>query len=73
MLKDADEIQRIKAALNRGRLQRNLKTAIILLAASSGALVSQPVLAATSTGTLISLLLTNMIKSKQSRDNQSSL
>jgi hypothetical protein len=73
MLKDADEIQRIKAALNRGRLERNLKTAIILLAASSGALVSQPVLAATATGTLISLLLANMIKSKQSRDNQSSL
>jgi hypothetical protein len=71
MIKNADEIKRIKAALNRGRLQRNIKTAIIVLAATSGALVSQPVLAVTATGTLISLLLANMIKSKQSRDNQS--
>lgn len=72
MLKDADDIKRIKVALIRGRLQRNLKTAIILLVASSGALMSQPVLAATATGTLISLLLAKIIKSKQTKDNQSS-
>lgn len=68
MLKDANEIKRIKAALNRGRQQRNIKTAVIVLAASSGALVSQPMLAITVTGTLISLLLANRIKAMQSRD-----
>lgn len=69
MLKDTNEIKRIKAALNRGRQQRNIKTAVIVLAASSGALVSQPMLAITATGTLISLLLANKIKAMQSRDN----
>ena len=70
MLKDPNEIKKIKAALNRGRFQRNIKAAIIVLAASSGALISQPVLAVTATGTLVSLLLANIAKSRQSNDNQ---
>lgn len=71
MLKGYDEIKRIKAAINRGRIQRNLKTAAILLIASSGSLISQPALAITATGTLVSLMLSNKISSKRTKDNQS--
>ena len=70
MFKDAAEIKRIKAAINRGRFQRNLKTAIIVTVASSGALVSQPALAVTAIGTIASLLLSNMIRSRQSKDDR---
>lgn len=62
MLHDSSEIKRIKASVQRARFQRNIKTAIILAVASSGALFSQSVLAITVTGTLLSLFLANKFK-----------
>jgi hypothetical protein len=66
MIQEPDEFKRIKASINRGRIQRNVKTAIILIAASSGALISQPALAITATGTFLCLLLSNKIKPRHS-------
>jgi len=62
MLHDTSEIKRIKASVQRGRIQRNIKTAIIIGAAASGALFNQSFLAVTATGTLVSLFLANRFK-----------
>jgi len=66
MIQEPDDFKRIKASINFGRIQRNVKTAIILIAASSGALISQTALAITASGTFLCLLLSNKIKSRHS-------
>jgi hypothetical protein len=66
MLHESTEIKRIKASLNKARIQRNAKTAVILLVASSGALISQSALAITAAGTFATLILTTKIKTWQS-------
>jgi len=70
MTKEYEEIKRIKASINRGRIQRNLKTAVILIVASSGALISQPALAITATGTLVALMFSNKVLSKRTKVDQ---
>lgn len=65
------DIERVKEAFKRGRISRNLKTAAILIVASSGALISQPVLAVTACGTFVSLLIANKIKSKKNKEEVS--
>ena len=62
MLHESSDVKRIKASIQRGRFQRNLKTAIILLVASSGALFGQSVFAVTVTGTLASLFVASKLK-----------
>lgn len=61
------DIQGVKEAFKRGRISRNLRTAAILIAASSGALISQPVLAVTACGTFVSLLIAGKIKSNKNK------
>ena len=53
---EVDPLQRIQHSLRRAAVDRNLKTALILGAGASGALISLPWFAATAAGT--TLLLT---------------
>lgn len=54
-VEDADALQRIKHSLRKAAVDRNLKTALILGAGASGALISLPWFAATAAGTTLVL------------------
>lgn len=69
MMHNSSDIKRIKAALKRGQIRRNVKTAVILLVASSGAFVSQPALAITACGTFISLLIASKFQGSQKKES----
>jgi len=59
------DLQRIKKALRKGAIDRNAKTALALGAAMSGAIISLPALAVTTTGALAGLCLMNYRKQKR--------
>ena len=54
-VEDADALQRIKHSLRKAAVDRNLKTALILGAGASGALISLPWFAASAAGTTLVL------------------
>ncbi|OUU25976.1 MAG: hypothetical protein CBB97_08840 [Candidatus Endolissoclinum sp. TMED37] len=61
---EADPLQRIQHSLRKAAVDRNVKTAMILGAGASGALISLPWFAATAAGT--TLLLT-VVRYRQQR------
>ena len=54
-VEEAEALQRIKHSLRKAAVDRNLKTAMILGAGASGALISLPWFAATAAGTTLVL------------------
>ena len=65
MTEPADKsFDRIKCALRRGAIARNAKTALVLGAAMSGAIISLPALAVTTTGALAGLYYLKFRKKK---------
>lgn len=67
-----DDLQRIKAALRRGAIDRNAKTALALGLAMSGAIISLPALAVTTAGTMTALYAAKLCK-KQSERKENTL
>lgn len=66
MTEPADKsFDRIKRALRKGAVDRNAKTALALGAAMSGAVVSLPALAVTTTGVLVGLCYVKFRKKKK--------
>ena len=56
-VEDADALQRIKHSLRKAAVDRNVKTALILGAGASGALIGLPWFAATAAGTTLVLTI----------------
>ena len=56
-VENADALHRIKHSLRKAAVERNLKTALILGAGASGALISLPWFAATAAGTTVALTI----------------
>jgi hypothetical protein len=59
------DLKRIKKALRRGAIERNVKTGLIVAAAASGALISTPALIVTAGVTMGALYLANNRKDKE--------
>ena len=58
-------LDRIRRALRKGAIDRNAKTALALGAAMSGAIISLPALAITTTGTLTGLYVLRCRKKRK--------
>lgn len=58
------DIGRIKKSLRRGAIERNVKTALIIAAAASGALISTPALIVTAGVTMGALYIANNRKTE---------